>query len=75
MLTIVDLSSERMLVDGESDYPSMLLARNDYVHRSRFFADWALLWDFNKFLHMIPPTKFRSLIAENLDLPYIAFGN
>jgi hypothetical protein len=75
MLTIVDLSSERALVGGESDYPSTLLARNDCVHRSRFFADWALLWDFNEFLHMIPPTEFHSLVAENLDLPYIAFGN
>ena len=64
-----------MLIPGKSDYQSMLLARNDCVYQSRFFADWALFWDFNEFFCMIPPTEFHSLIAENLDLLYIAFGN
>ncbi|KAG0616421.1 hypothetical protein M758_5G114100 [Ceratodon purpureus] len=75
MLTIVDLASEMALVGGESEYPTTLLARNDCVHRARFFADWALLWDFNEFLHVLPPTQLQTLITSKLEYPYLAFGN
>jgi len=70
IVTIVDWTHSEI-----GQFPSSLLARNDCVHRSRFFADWAVLWDFNEFLQMLPPTNFLPLVTSNTDVPYIAFGN
>lgn len=75
MLTVVDLTADVTLVGGESRFPSTHLARNDCVQRSRFFADWAILWGFDEFLQMLPPTDLPALVNSNLDAPYLAFGN
>lgn len=74
MMTLVDLSPEMTLVGGPERFPSQLLALNDCMQRSRFFADWALLWDLNDYLQISPPHNLSSLLEANKHRPYITFG-
>lgn len=75
MATVVDLSADMDLVGGPSQFPSTHLSRNDCVQRSRFFADWAVLWDFHEFLQTFSPHHLLDVVRDNSDKPFIAFGN
>jgi hypothetical protein len=75
MATLINLGAEMELVGGPHRFSSPLLALNDCLQRSRFFADWAVFWNFNEYLQVYPPHTLASLVHSNHDKPYITFGS
>ncbi|KAH8962348.1 hypothetical protein BDL97_05G097300 [Sphagnum fallax] len=74
-LTLIDMSVDGSFIVGPKQYPSNLLALNDCLQRSRFFADWTFFWGFNHYLEISPPQTLLGILESNKESPYITFGS